>query len=398
MSPSALDTIAEFDIDEYARSAPALIPALHSQGRMARSRRGLEILSTELNVELLKHPALDPPGGEHFENNGATAAIRAFVDDGIFLFMDRARHRRIRKVFARGFAAKHILTFQDTIEEITEAASQRLVDAGGGNLYIELGQRIAAEALCRFIGVPVEDIESFLQAALALHHIVEMPLDPYVPLLEGALNVLGPYAEHLVRSRRVRPTDDFVTSLVLAEGEEGGLTGNELIWGVANLLLGGIHTTGTQLSSTLYLIVENGLWDELAHDTELIDGAVGEAMRLLPVPAGLVRRTVEPIEIDGVALQAGQQLVLNLLAAGRDPSVFDNPECYDIRRNAPVHAFGGGTHRCIGERLAWAELTTAVRCLVGVATDVTFCAQPRHLPWTELGGYQDVDVSVTARE
>ena len=50
-------------------------------------------------------------------------------------------------------------------------------------------------------------------------------------------------------------------------------------------------------------------------------------------------------------------------AANRDPSVFENPDVFDLHRsNAKDHiAFGIGPHVCLGQRVANMQLESAYR-------------------------------------
>ena len=68
------------------------------------------------------------------------------------------------------------------------------------------------------------------------------------------------------------------------------------------------------------------------------------------------RTTYEDIEIDGVAVAAGENFVTLLGAANRDPRVFEEPDRFDVGRvgQAPM-SFGGGIHFCLGAALARAE-------------------------------------------
>lgn len=57
--------------------------------------------------------------------------------------------------------------------------------------------------------------------------------------------------------------------------------------------------------------------------------------------------------------------VFAINAANRDPAVYPDPHTFDITRRArPLAAFGQGPHSCIGNWLAFTELTTALRLLL----------------------------------
>jgi cytochrome P450 len=74
------------------------------------------------------------------------------------------------------------------------------------------------------------------------------------------------------------------------------------------------------------------------------------------------RMTRRPTTLGGVDLPEGAKLFLWLAAAGRDRSVFDEPDTFDLRRpNARHHlAFGKGIHYCLGATLGRLEAQIAL--------------------------------------
>jgi cytochrome P450 len=64
------------------------------------------------------------------------------------------------------------------------------------------------------------------------------------------------------------------------------------------------------------------------------------------------------VDIGGVRVPAQAKLLLLLGSANRDPSVFPDPDRFDVRRaNAREHlSFGFGPHTCLGNPLARLEV------------------------------------------
>jgi cytochrome P450 len=62
------------------------------------------------------------------------------------------------------------------------------------------------------------------------------------------------------------------------------------------------------------------------------------------------------LDINGQAIQAGQQIVCVLGAANRDPVQFAVPDRFDVQRHPNPHlGFGYGLHFCTGAALARME-------------------------------------------
>jgi cytochrome P450 len=78
------------------------------------------------------------------------------------------------------------------------------------------------------------------------------------------------------------------------------------------------------------------------------------------------RFTLEEIDIDGYIVPRNRMLALSTLSAMRDPAIYADPDRFDIRRvDLPRKhlVFGNGSHRCLGEALAKAELEEGLAAL-----------------------------------
>ena len=103
-----------------------------------------------------------------------------------------------------------------------------------------------------------------------------------------------------------------------------------------------------------------------ASSPEKIAAAVEELLRYdAPVPHSTFRYTIEPVEIAGVTIPAGAQVIVCLAAANRDPTRFRDAELLDVDRADLRHlAFGHGIHFCLGAPLARMEGQLALGALL----------------------------------
>jgi cytochrome P450 len=118
--------------------------------------------------------------------------------------------------------------------------------------------------------------------------------------------------------------------------------------------------------TAVYLIV-NGIrallahprqWDALRDDPSLAAAAVEEILRFDgPVEIVPPRFALEPVELGGGTIPAGERIGLSVLGANRDPEVFRDPDAFDIHRADAGHhvAFGHGIHYCLGAGLGRLE-------------------------------------------
>jgi cytochrome P450 len=88
----------------------------------------------------------------------------------------------------------------------------------------------------------------------------------------------------------------------------------------------------------------------------LVPGTVDEILRWDPPVPAIGKTTAEGAVVGGVPLEPGIQVMLYAAAANRDPSVFDDPETFDITRDPNDQvSLGLGPHVCLGASLAHLE-------------------------------------------
>jgi hypothetical protein len=124
---------------------------------------------------------------------------------------------------------------------------------------------------------------------------------------------------------------------------------------------------------------------------------VDEALRY-DSPLQLTKRlATRDVQIGEARIREGDQVLLCLGAANRDPAVFSRPDEFDITRDAKGHlAFGYGMHGCLGALLAELQADVAFECLYQRAQHLRLGAAP--LEWQDhsfiVRGLKHLPVSV----
>ena len=96
---------------------------------------------------------------------------------------------------------------------------------------------------------------------------------------------------------------------------------------------------------------------ELVEDPSLIPGAVEESLRMFPAFAHFRRTATRDTELHGQKIKKGEKVVMWYVSSNRDETRYEDPDRFDIHRNAEHQAFGaGGRHFCLGTALARLEL------------------------------------------
>lgn len=156
-------------------------------------------------------------------------------------------------------------------------------------------------------------------------------------------------------------TAELMEQSIDIDGQHRQLTDDELARMFFLLLIAGLHTVQGALAwGILHLSANPDQRQRLIDDPAALPGAVEEILRYEAAVA-MGRRAVADVEIGGVQVKAGDQLLLLLCGANRDERQFDAPNELRIDRTPNRHlAFGSGPHRCIGSHLARIELRVAL--------------------------------------
>ena len=101
-----------------------------------------------------------------------------------------------------------------------------------------------------------------------------------------------------------------------------------------------------------------------------------------PVPHSTFRYATEPVEVTGVTIPAGAQVIVSLAAANRDARHYANAEVLDIGRpDTRGLAFGHGIHFCLGAPLARMEGRLALDSLLGRFPRLRLAVPVERLHW-----------------
>ncbi len=170
------------------------------------------------------------------------------------------------------------------------------------------------------------------------------------------------YLIGVAEERRRAPADDLVSVLATlgSDRDSGGeeLTEAELAMFLIQLLVAGNETTRNLISGGLVALAENpAQWAALRADRALIPGAVEELLRWTTPVISFMRTATAATTIRGIAVAAGDPVLLVYASANRDEEVF-GPDAGELRvdRHPNPHvSFGFGPHFCLGAALARLE-------------------------------------------
>ena len=150
--------------------------------------------------------------------------------------------------------------------------------------------------------------------------------DEYAAAKEASDSVVA-MLKALVEAKRIDPGDDLVSDLISARDGEERLDTQELLSTIFQLIVAGHDTTASLIGNSLVALFRNpAQLAELRADPARIPKAVEEFLRFdAPVPHSTFRYTTAPLTLGGVAIPAGEQVIICLAAANRDADRYARP-------------------------------------------------------------------------
>jgi cytochrome P450 len=216
----------------------------------------------------------------------------------------------------------------------------------------------------RLIGFEAEDPLQLNYWAIDLTRSLEPHLDEdSLRVSDAAAQALEDYLRDVLRTWGPIAAPGTVLHRLHRGLEDGTLLSEqEAVVRLQELVAAGTETTTTIIPAAFEAMTQfPHVWEELKADPGLIPAAAEEFLRFASPSPFTGRVAVADIPVGDQVIRAGESIQLAILAANRDPRVFENPDVLDIHRSPNPHiTFGGGIHACLGQHLARLEMITVL--------------------------------------
>jgi cytochrome P450 len=347
---------------------------------------------------MLRHPRLSTDEVQH----ATTKAGREPDPNRVrsLLFMDAPDHTRLRGLVARAFTPRRI----EDLRAATEGITNELIEAmarqrGAADLIEAYAYPLPVRVICTLLGVPARDEAIFTNWSRGIARSVDPSIlrSPEVETaIADARQGIQTYIGELLAERRRKPGDDLLSALAAVDVDGDSITAREIV-SLAQLLLVAGHETTVNLigNGALALLRAPDQLALLRRRPELIGPAVDEFLRF-DGPVQINQRVaMEDLDLFGHKVRKGDEILLILGAANRDPSAFAEPHRLDVTRDARKHvAFGGGIHHCLGAALARMEGHIAFKALLDAFPTMELAAAPTRRPTFTLRGLATLPVAL----
>jgi cytochrome P450 len=209
--------------------------------------------------------------------------------------------------------------------------------------------------IAQMLGMPTAMQEQCIDWTNAIAYLFGSPITvDSARAAQQAVGALTSFFRETVTERRRNKGNDLISLLIDIEEDGEVLTEEELYAQCVMLLFGGHETTRNLIGNGMYTLLKNpqGM-TEIRENPKTIRTAVEELLRYESPVQFIARIAKEEIEVAGVHIQAGENIMFLLGAANRDPRQFEEPDRLNLRRLKNDHlSFGAGVHFCIGNLLA----------------------------------------------
>ncbi len=318
-----------------------------------------------------------------------------------FIAQDPPIHTAQRRVIAPAFSPSQMLGLVAQVKARTKAIMDDLPIGETFDWVERVSIPQTLGMLCILFDMPFaewRDIKRWSDWASGVS--ADNLTDEYrMEFLVQMTEMLGRFDREL-EDRRTKPATDDLLSRMVHSDAMGHMEPMERIANIALLIVGGNDTTRNSMSA---LVEAFDRYPEelerLRADPSLIPNAAQEIVRWQSPVTHMRRTALEDTELGGQTIRKGEKVVMWYISANRDEKVFPDAERFDVGRdNARRHlGFGHGIHRCVGAKLAEAQLASLIEEIVTRNIRIQPQGEPTRLASPFLHGFTAMPVQIAAR-
>lgn len=337
----------------------------------------VSVATYDLALEVNKKPKTFSSNFSALLNSGGAGNLsdeeETILSEGMrrcdtMLTADPPEHARYKRIAMQALPHTRVMAMAPYIAEVTNDLIDRFIADGKVEFKSQFAEMLPGIVIADLLGVPREDIPMFqgwVRAAILRLNGNAKP-DERLALARSEID-MQKYFLKAMAARRDNPTDDIVSDLIQAslptkEGDRP-LEEPEIYSIVQQIFTAGQEATAHALTYALaQLLSHPEQLEAVMNDDKLMANMVEETVRHLSPSHNMWRIVKEDTELGGVALKAGEPMLVRYGSANRDERKFETAGQFDVRReNAKSHiAFGAGVHTCLGMTLARLEMVTAL--------------------------------------
>lgn len=330
---------------------------------VVRTAAGFEFVTYDSCVALLRHTGLGTGLRELFESVGVTDEVMIRNAETSVNGAEGPDHMRLRAAIGSFLTPSRIEGLRSEVRVMIEDLLDRAGTAGGFDIVDTVLRHIPARFFAILLGVPLTDSDFITYVSDSVVKVFSMDPDAKEDV-EAAQREADDWVERIVADGR-EDADNLIGHL-LRQQRAGSLTLDEVHNAISIMLAASTETTqGLMVHIVAAFADHPDQWDLVRADPSLVPGAVIEVARWNPASIPTFRVALEDVDIDGIRIPQGAHAFAVVMAANRDPKVFDAADAFDVTRKAPRQPLNWsvGRHFCMGRMAAVMECEELIRAM-----------------------------------
>jgi pentalenolactone synthase len=323
------------------------------------------------------------------------------------LFQDGEAHSRLRRLVSGAFGPRRLTALRPRVEQLATGLVRDLARSGPPADLVEgFAAPLSIAVIGELLGVAIGDLGRFralADAASGADFLFGGTEE--VAAAMRAHEDLAAYAAELIAAGRREPAARLLGELIaVRDADDGRLGDHELVAMVTTIVSAGYLSACNAVSAGAVRLLAEGRLADLADAGQERAGAiVEEVLRLQSGRTGepFPRFAQEDMELAGMAIGAGDMILVRLEAAHRDPDHYAAPDRFNPDRfapgrvetdrveprtaSAPSMVFGQGPHYCLGAALARVEVGVALTALARELPGLRLRGAVEEIEWTAKG-------------
>jgi cytochrome P450 len=308
----------------------------------------------------------------------------------------------MRLAFMKALRPKAVRELEDFVRGLVRERLDLLIPRGTFDLLADYGGYVSAAVTCRLFDIPLSETEAVRDAVNSLADYDEETGKVDIP---AAFRRLADFIQPAIERRRAAGADGsvpMIDGLINYRAEDGrALATSEISDQLVCSFIANTETPPRPAAQGLLALADHPVQlaevrQDLATNVPI---AVEEMLRVCTTAQWMIRTAHRDVEVAGVAVKAGQRVLVSPFAASRDEREFVDAEAFVWNRPIPrTLSFGFGQHHCVGNHIARLQIRLLVGEFLARVGDYGFdLAQAKHSESYFHWGYNKLPVTIRDR-
>lgn len=259
-------------------------------------------------------------------------------------------HGEYRRAVLSFLTPARVRALEPEIRQLTVDLIEAVRPAGACDFIEAFAHRLPLIIVLKLMDLPLADRGWLhgLTEIFARHPDLDAKVRAYLDLRA--------YLADRIAERRDAPGDDLISHLIAATVDGRPLTAAELLSTCTMVALAGLDTVAAMFGFVaLFLARDPAARVEIRARPDRLPAVVAELLRRYST-SNMGRVLTRDIDHRGVAMKAGDHVMLSPSLHNLDPALFPDPLAVDFDRPPRHISFGTGNHSCAGAQLARMEI------------------------------------------